>query len=281
MLLTPLLCRFFIKKGLHSDDVAGRKKKFDILDFMQAAYNRAITFLMGRKWIAVGAGIAAFVAGVFLFTTVPQQFFPSAERNQFVIDVWMPPVSRLEQTDVVIQRIETFLKKKTVVDHIATFAGQSFPRFYYNVSPQEPDTRYGQLIVITRSADETPALIRTLRSELPELAPEALVMVKELQQGSQIESPVEVRISGDDIAVLKTLGTQVEGILRTVPIRHLCSKRLLRRLLDGWGKCSRGGGEPARADECEYCAATLWRLLRLLRNDFLGGRPPGGCPASA
>ena len=218
MFLTPLLCRFFIKKGLHSDEAAGRKKKFDILDFMQAAYNRAIAFLMGRKWIAVGAGIAAFVSGVVLFTTVPQQFFPSAERNQFVIDVWMPPVSRLEQTDSVIQRIREFLAKKSVVEHVATFAGQSFPRFYYNVSPQEPDTRYGQLIVITRSANETPALIKTLRSELPELAPEALVMVKELQQGSQIESPVEVRISGDDIAVLKKLGNQVEGILREIPI---------------------------------------------------------------
>src|SRR2546426_9853011 len=218
MLLTPLLCRFFIKKGLHSDEAAGRKKKFDILDFMQTAYNRAIDFLMGRKWIAVGAGIAAFVSGGVLFTTVPQQFFPSAERNQFVIDVWMPPVSRLEQTDSVIQRIREFLTKNKVVEHVATFAGQSFPRFYYNVSPQEPDTRYGQLIVITRSANETPALIKTLRSELPELAPEALVMVKELQQGSQIESPVEVRISGDDISVLKKLGNQVEGILREIPI---------------------------------------------------------------
>src|SRR5260370_12541004 len=130
----------------------------------------------------------------------------------------MPPVSRLEQTDSVIQRIREFLKKKTVVEHVATFAGQSFPRFYYNVSPQEPDTRYGQLIVITRSANETPALIKTLRSQLPELAPDALGMVKELQQGSQIESPVEVRISGDDIAVLKKLGNQVEGILREIPI---------------------------------------------------------------
>ncbi len=42
-------------------------------------------------------------------------------------------------------------------------------------------------------------------------------MVKELQQGSQIESPVEVRISGDEIAVLKKLGNQVEGILREIP----------------------------------------------------------------
>src|SRR2546426_7312055 len=217
MLLTPLLCRFFIRMGLHSDEAAGRKKKFDILDFMQTAYNRAIAFLMERKWIAVGSGIAAFVLGVGLFTTVPQQFFPSAERNQFVIDVWMPPVSRLEQTDSVIQRIREFLAKKPVVDHVATFAGQSFPRFYYNVNPQEPDTRYGQLIVITKSAEETPVLVKTLRSELQELAPEALVMVKELQQGSQVESPVEVRISGDDISILKKLGNQVESILRGVP----------------------------------------------------------------
>src|SRR5260370_18371058 len=168
--------------------------------------------------MGVGAGIVAFVSGVVLFTTVPQQFFPSAERNQFVSDVWMPPVTRLEQTDSVIQRIQTFLKKKTVVEHVATFAGQSSPRFYYNVSPQEPDTRYGQLIVITKSANETLALIKTLRSELPELPPEPLVMGKDLQQGSQIESPVEVRISSDDIAVLKKLGSQVDGILREIPI---------------------------------------------------------------
>src|SRR5260370_15798137 len=130
----------------------------------------------------------------------------------------MPPGTRLEQSDSLIQRIREFLAKKNVVGHVAPFAGQSFPRFYYNVSPQEPDTRYGQLIVITKSANETPALIKTLRSELPELAPEALVMVKELQQGSQIESPVEVRISGDDIAVLKKLRSLVEGILREIPI---------------------------------------------------------------
>lgn len=214
MLLTPLLCRFFIKEGLHSDD---RKKKFDIRDFMQAAYNRAISFLMARKFIPVGMGIAAVIAGVALFTIVPQQFFPSAERNQFVIDIWMPPVTRLEQTDRAIERIQEYLARQPLVEHVASFAGQSFPRFYYNVNPQEPDVRYGQIIVITKSEAETPAFVNRLQSELPEVAPEALVMVKELQQGTQIESSVEVRISGEEIAVLKTLGNQVKGILQLVP----------------------------------------------------------------
>jgi hypothetical protein len=36
------------------------------------------------------------------------------------------------------QKIQTFLKKRLVVEHVATFAGQSFPRFYYNVSRKSP-----------------------------------------------------------------------------------------------------------------------------------------------
>jgi multidrug efflux pump subunit AcrB len=162
-------------------------------------------------------GLAGVIGGVALFTTVDQQFFASAERNQFVIDVWMPPATRLEETDRVIQRMQEFVAKKPMVEHVASFAGQSFPRFYYNVNPQEPDARYGQIIVITKSAEETPPLVKTLQSELRDLMPESFIMVKELQQGTQIESPVEVRISGEDITVLKTLGDRVRGILHGVP----------------------------------------------------------------
>jgi len=260
MLLTPLLCRFFIRQGLHGDV---QKNKFDILDLMQTAYNRAIALLMRWKFIAVGLGIAAIVAGVALFWIVPQQFFPSAERNQFVIDVWMPPVARLEQTDRVIQGIQEFLAKKPLVEHVASFAGQSFPRFYYNVNPQEPDARYGQIIVITKSEPETPALVLTLQSELPALAPEALVMVKELQQGTQIESPVEVRISGEDIAVLKTLGDRVKAILHDVPFANY--------IRDDYYGDSWIAGVNVRAEEANRLGLTNASIAQQLAGAFSGG----------
>ena len=259
MLLTPLLCHFFIKQGLHTDD---RKKKFDVLDFMQAAYNRVIALLMRWKFIAVGVGFAAAASGAALFLIVPQQFFPSAERNQFVIDLWMPPVTRLEQTDQVIQKLQEFLAKKPLVTHVASFAGQSFPRFYYNVNPQEPDARYGQLIVITKSEAETPALVNTLQSELRELAPEALIMVKELQQGTQIESPVEVRISGDELRVLKTLGDRAQAILREVPFA--------RYIRDDYYDDSWMAGVNVRADEANRLGLTNASIAQQLAGAFSG-----------
>jgi len=217
--LTPLLCRSFIHKGLHDHEAepTGKKEKRSALDMLQGAYSKAINLFMARPVMAVGMGLAAIVLGVALFRFVPQQFFPNAERNQFVIDVWMPQGTRFEATDAVLHRIEGELMADKHVDHVASFVGQSSPRFYYNVNPQQPDSAYGQFIVNTKDAKATPALVMDLRSRLAKLAPEAMVLVQELQQGAVMEAPIEYRISGDDPTELKAIGEKVQDILRADP----------------------------------------------------------------
>ncbi|QWV94739.1 efflux RND transporter permease subunit [Geomonas oryzisoli] len=217
--LTPLLCRFFIKKGLHDHDAAHdhTKEKKSLLDLLQDKYGIWIGTFMNRKWLAFALGGCAFVFGVALFAVVPQQFFPSAERNQFVVDVWMPQGTRIEATDGVMGRIEKTLASSKGIAHYATFVGQSAPRFYYNVNPQQPDGAYGQFIVNTESVQDTTRLVQELRPALAKVAPEAMVIVKELQQGAQMEAPIEVRIAGDDISELKRLGEQVQAILEGIP----------------------------------------------------------------
>ncbi len=220
VMLTPIFCRFFIKKGLHDPGSGESPKKrgnFSILNQIQAGYKVVIVFFMRHKGLAVSLGVCAFAAGIMLMRFVPQQFFPAAERNQFVIDVWMGQGARIEATDAVMRRIERYMAGIKEIDHFASFIGQSAPRFYYNVNPQQPDGAYGQFIVDTRSVDETPALVGELRTALANLAPEALVIVKELQQGLIMEAPIEIRISGDDIGELRRLGGQVEGFLSEVP----------------------------------------------------------------
>ncbi len=217
--LTPLLCRFFIKKGLHDHNAAEHHdtEKKSLLDRLQEQYGILIRIFMNKKWLAFTLGGCALAFGVMLFALVPQQFFPSAERNQFVIDVWMPQGTRIEATDAVMQRIEKSLGASKGVEHYASFVGQSAPRFYYNVNPQQPDSAYGQFIVNTASIKDTTRLVKELRPALAKVAPEAMVIVKELQQGAQMEAPIEVRISGDDIAELKQLGEQVQGIMEGIP----------------------------------------------------------------
>jgi multidrug efflux pump subunit AcrB/outer membrane protein TolC len=210
ILITPLLCRNFITKGIKGNGPAA----FNLLDWIQRQYGKAIGFMMRRKALALGLGALTIVLGGLMFAVVPEQFFPSAERNQFVIDLWMPQGTRIEATQAVLQRIEGHLGGLKEVAHVATFVGESAPRFYYNVNPQQPDAAYGQVVVNTLDEKGTGALVRRLQEDLAKVAPEGLVIVKELQQGDVMEAPVEFRIVGNDSETVKAAGRQVETLLR-------------------------------------------------------------------
>ncbi len=219
MLLTPLLARFFIRKGLkdHEQEDSVAPRKLTPLDHMQRYYNKIITWAMKNKRTALVSSVLAVAAGIGVLHLVPQLFFPLAERNQFVMDVWLPEGSKIEATDATVRRIEAILKQEPQVEAYTSFLGESAPRFYYNVNPQAPAANYAQIVVNTKKVKGTPQLVAALRQRLPDAVPEAKVFVKELQQGQVMEAPVELRISGDDIATLETLGNQAENILQHTP----------------------------------------------------------------
>jgi multidrug efflux pump subunit AcrB/outer membrane protein TolC len=220
MLLTPLLARFFIRKGLHNVEVpektAGKPRRSP-LEIMQAIYNRLIVLAMRRKPIALAAGLLAVIGGVVTLQHIPQRFFPFAERDQFVVDVWLPEGWKVEATDAAVRRIEAVLRNEKEVVNYTSFVGSSAPRFYYNVNPQLPDKNYAQLLVATTSAEATPRLVEALRLKLAQAAPEARVFLRELQQGPVQEAAIEVRITGDDDKVLQSLGDRVTNVLSRAP----------------------------------------------------------------
>ncbi|MFZ1087507.1 MAG: efflux RND transporter permease subunit [Terracidiphilus sp.] len=217
MLLTPLTARFFIRQGLkdHSEDKnAAAERKRTPLEAMQRYYNKAITWAMRNKKMTLIGGGVTFIIGLGILQLVPRQFFPLAERNQFVLDVWLPEGAKIEATDAAVKRIEAVLAKEPLISAYTSFLGSSAPRFYYNVNPQAPASNYAQILVNTTSVSKTPKLVVSLRDRLGEVAPEAKVFVKELQQGQVMEAPVEVRIVGSDALELRAFGNRVEDVLR-------------------------------------------------------------------
>ena len=217
MLLTPMLSQFFIKQGLHNPEAAATKKRRSPLEIMQSIYNRVIVVAMKWKPAAVVLGVFAVAAGAFVLHRLPERFFPFAERDQFVADVWLPEGWKVEATEAAVKRIEDVLREEKEVVNYTSFIGSSFPRFYYNVNPQLPDKNYAQLLVSTTSAEVTPGLIRALRPRLAQAAPEARVFLSELQQGPVQLAAIEVRLTGDDERVLRDGGDQVLQLLQGTP----------------------------------------------------------------
>ena len=77
MVLTPLLARFFIRKGLHNAETAEQgKKRRSPLELLQVIYNRVIVLAMRRKPIALAAGVLAVIGGALTLATYSSTVLP-------------------------------------------------------------------------------------------------------------------------------------------------------------------------------------------------------------
>lgn len=217
MVLTPLLCYTFIKKGLHdhSAQKEGKKKeKRSVLDRMQDGYNNAIEWCMRRPGLTVIVSLVTVAAAFLLYKGIRQKFFPAAERNQFVVEVWMPTRTKLDKTKEAILKVEHLVKSDKRVVSYATFVGTSAPRFYYNFSPEVPVSNYAQVLVNTSDDKAAETLAEELSHKIDTLIPEGRPQVKLMQQGSPAKAPVEVRIIGDELSQLKRIGITIQDILQ-------------------------------------------------------------------
>jgi len=216
MLLTPILCFTFIKKGLHdpSTDPSQNKKHFSPLNLMQRGYDKTITWCMAHATITVTACLSTLLLAALLYQTIPQKFFPAAERNQFVVDLWMPTGTKLEKTDQTVLKIQNMIKNDKRVVSYATFIGAGSPRFYYNFTPEPPVENFAQILVNTNTDEDARQLKMELNARTAHEIPEGNVQARLMQQGKAAVTPVEIKIIGDDIATLKSIGSRVQDILR-------------------------------------------------------------------
>ncbi|MBQ0117241.1 MAG: efflux RND transporter permease subunit [Flavobacterium sp.] len=216
LVLTPMLCYFFIKKGLHDhSEEAEKNKKFSLLDKMQEGYNGLLDWSIKHPKLVVWSSLSTIViAGCLYLFAIKQKFFPSAERNQFVVELWMPTGTKLDKTEEAILRVQKIVEQDKRVLSYATFAGMSAPRFYYNFSPEVPATNYAQILVNTTDEHATLAMAAELKQKVANIIPEGTPQIKLMQQGQPLKAQVEVRVIGEDLNVIKQLGDTISQIIK-------------------------------------------------------------------
>ncbi len=218
MLLTPLLCFIFIKKGLHVRAETGKIRNPVVLDFLQNTYNKSIDWCFRHKKLTIAGSLSTILLAVLLFKTgIKQKFFPEAERDQFIVELWMPSGTRLEKTEEAILRIENIIRGDKRIRSYATFTGRSAPRFYYNYSPEMPESNFAQILINTWDKGATASLYLELKKKVDAIVPEGIPQVKLMQQGQPMSAHVEVRIAGDDLSRLQQIGNKVQEIIRQNP----------------------------------------------------------------
>lgn len=158
------------------------------------------------------------VLGFIAVTTLPTQFFPAADRNQFHIQLTLPGVANVEETRRAADRADTLLDAHPRIAHAEWVVGNSIPAFYYNLFMNKDGRQnFAEAMVTTDSIEDIAGLVDELQAQLSAELPGLQVNVRNLIQGPPSAAPFELRIEGPDLQVLRELGEQARLILSEVP----------------------------------------------------------------
>ncbi len=92
-----------------------------------------------------------------------QQFFPSANRPELVVDLWLPQ-RRLDRTPPTreAKRFEKVLKADPDVESYVVYVGGGSPRFYLPLDQQLFNANLAEFVVTTRSNQVRDAVAKRL-----------------------------------------------------------------------------------------------------------------------
>ena len=216
MLFIPFVEFAIIKKGLRGTNPTEKKKGFNLLDLVQNGYESMLRWTFRNPRITLIGGLTAFVLSVWLLSSLPMRMMPIADRDQFAVEIYLPQGSSLQQTAQVCDSVKNLLMKDNRVKSVTAFTGTSSPRFQTTYAPNFPAKNYAQLIVNTQSVAATNELLDRFTNAYADHFPNAYVKFKQLDY-QVVNTPIEVRFSGDNIAELKQVADSLVRSIKQIP----------------------------------------------------------------
>ncbi|CUT09455.1 RND efflux transporter [Bradyrhizobium sp.] len=182
-------------------------------------FARLLLFCMHHRWATIGVTVAAFLLALFGMNFVPQQFFPSSDRAELVIDWNLPQNASIADSDGQMARFEREqLRGNNSVDHWSTYVGIGSPRFVLSFDVQTANSWFGQMVVVTKGGIKARDQVKArFEDYLKKTFPGTDTYVKLLEVGPPVGRPVQYRLSGPDIAKVRDLSQKLAGIVRSNP----------------------------------------------------------------
>ncbi|CCD37872.1 Acriflavin resistance protein [Candidatus Paraburkholderia kirkii UZHbot1] len=178
---------------------------------------RWVGWCVERRFVVLAITVVLFIIAMASFSLAPQQFFPSSDRPELLIDVRLQEGASFDATLREAKRLEEALKGRDEIDHVVSFVGTGAPRFYLPLDQQLPTPNFAQFVVTAKSVEAREQLARWLDQMLRERFSAVRTRLSRLENGPPVGYPVQFRVSGDEINTVRHIAEQVAADMRADP----------------------------------------------------------------
>ena len=171
-----------------------------------------------RKTVVIATVGLLALSIVGMATLVQKQFFPSSDRPEVLVDIYLPQGSAITTTDATTRKIENILTEMPEVKTLSAYIGAGAPRFFISANPEQPNPAFAKIIAIGKSEESRNKIMAELQRHIDDGEfPEARVRVTRLLFGPPVIWPVSFRVIGADPVKLREIAHQVRTAMVANP----------------------------------------------------------------
>lgn len=163
------------------------------------AFESGLLWCMRNRWLTIVGTVVLFALALFSMRFVQNQFFPSSDRPEILLELNLPQNASIQETRRAVDRLEATLKDDPDIDHWSTYIGQGAVRFYLPLDQQLQNPYYAQLVIVSKGLEQRNTLIPKLQERLRNDFVGIGTNVQSLEMGPPVGRPIQYRVSGKDI----------------------------------------------------------------------------------
>ena len=210
--ITPVLCMLLLPRvggGAHADGWLVRALK--------AWYRPAVTVALRAPVPIALASLAGATAAIFALTSFGRSFLPEFNEGSLNIAAATAPGTSLETSDRIVARLERFLLAHPAVTSVIRSTGRA------ERDEHALDVNFSELEVgLDLSKGDREEVLREIREQAAAIPGLAVAVGQPISHRiehlvSGVRASLALKVFGDDLDQLRSLGRQAEAAMKTVP----------------------------------------------------------------
>ncbi len=184
---------------------------------VERTFRQLLSGAIKLRWATIAVTLALFVASLLALPLVPRQFFPASDRPELLVDLTLPQNASIYASEQLATRFDAALKGNPDVDRWSTYVGRGAIRFYLPLNAQLPNDFFSQAVIVAKDVPARDRLQAKLEELLAKEFPNVVARVYPLELGPPVGWPVQYRVSGPDIAEVRSIAMKLAQVVATSP----------------------------------------------------------------
>jgi HAE1 family hydrophobic/amphiphilic exporter-1 len=219
--VTPILASKLLKPNAVKKTSKGPLALFfrawdKLYGILEKTYKFLMTKSLRWRWLVILIALISFLATTRLASHIGSEMITESDRAQATITVEMPPGTNISETEKTVAAIETIVRRLPEVNATLATVGKIEGMF----GKSTEGVHVAEIMVLLNAKSERDKNIKDMLKELRQLLvriPAEQIMVLQPSAIGGVEAPVQLEITGDDLAQLEKIAAKVLAITHATP----------------------------------------------------------------